>query len=297
MALVDPAASFSMSAAPAPQRPPGLVWQSAALKTHAVICAGTSTAPSSTSKAKGQAGTSTSKRSSPSGWPTLVAMIGFSPTMSMMQRCEGSETLSPAKRSLSTCKVSPLPESCRRPASPLSVSGRPATLATSGAEIIAAFPATVPAFDAAPAFFFLTAGAGAPAGLPPARSRQNELRGRGACAKQETANQNRSAPVHCGRSRSRTRKEKAFCYRSSPVVPAPKNPRFPRLAPRKALNLYTPGLAGFGANTRRIGRNRRRTQGIRRGPEAAFGRWTSFSWSGRFGAGRSRERSRGTSNG
>ena len=160
-------ASCPIPAASGPQRPPGLVWQSAALNTQAVICDGTSTAPSSTSKANGQAGTSTSNRSSPSGRPTPVAMIGFSPTMSTMQRWEGSDTLSPASRNFSTCRLWPLPDTCRRPASPLRSSGFPSILAGSGAGTFAAF-----ALDAAPAFLGLAV-AGAPAeaaGAAPGRT-------------------------------------------------------------------------------------------------------------------------------
>ena len=109
-----------------------MVWQSAALKTQAVIWAGTRTAPSRTSNAIGQAGTSASKRMRPSGRPALVARIGFSPTMSTTQRCEGSETLSPASSSLSMVAVLSSPEICKSPDLPLSMSGRPATLVDPG---------------------------------------------------------------------------------------------------------------------------------------------------------------------
>ena len=101
-----PARLFSMSAAPAPQRPPGLVWKSAALKTHAVICAGNQHRPVEHVEGEG-AGGDVELLLRVSGRPTLVAMIGFSPTMSMMECC-CSETLSPGEgAACSTCRVSP----------------------------------------------------------------------------------------------------------------------------------------------------------------------------------------------
>ena len=178
-------ASFSIEAGSGPQSPPGLVWQSAALKTHAVICGGTRTAPFSTSKANGQAGTSTSYRSSPSGRPALVAVIGFSPTMSTMHCWPESETLSPARRSLSTCRVAPAPESCKSPERPLSKSGRPSMLVGSGAAVPAASAGLILS-AAEPAFFGFEVDAGARAGAgglrragPVARRRSsNPERGR-----------------------------------------------------------------------------------------------------------------------
>src|ERR1700689_1739633 len=123
------AASPTNDAPSGPQSPPGAVWQSAALKTQAVIWVGTSTAPLRTSNEIGQAGTLASYRSSPSGRPTLAASIGVSPTISTTQRCDESETPSPTSCSLSNVTDLSSPEICSSPDLPLSMSGRPARLA------------------------------------------------------------------------------------------------------------------------------------------------------------------------
>ena len=153
------AASLTSDAPSGPQRPPGMVWQSAALKTQVVIWDGTRTAPSRTSNATGQAGTFASKRSRPSGRPTFVASIDFSPTMSMTQRCEESDTLSPASCSLSTVAVVSSPEICSSPDLPLSMSGRPARLAIPATRPGLTPLAPAPACDAAAAELLCFAGA------------------------------------------------------------------------------------------------------------------------------------------
>src|SRR3984957_1531979 len=121
-----------------PHSPPGAVWQSAALKTQAVIWVGTSTAPLRTSNEIGQAGTLASYRSRPSGWPTLAASIGVSPTMSTTQRCDESETPSPTSCSLSIVTDLSSPEICSCPDLPLSMSWRPARLAIPAAGLASA---------------------------------------------------------------------------------------------------------------------------------------------------------------
>ena len=254
------AASPTSDAPSGPQSPPGEVWQSAALKTQAVIWLGTSTAPSRTSNEIGQAGTLASNRSSPSGRPTFVASIGVSPTMSTTQRCDESETPSPASWSLSTVIALSSPEICRSPNLPLSMSVRPARLATPApASASTPFPASLASrCRGARVLVLRLRGRDLRAlGLCGSGARERQLRVGPACREgcgEEPANQAAEASSHGRSVEALTRKGKA---RPGSEQGRSKLEKSTASAPcaTKTPHLYTPRLAGWARSLR----NRRKS--------------------------------------
>ncbi len=180
---------------------------------------------------------------------------GSSPRSASRRRCRRCSAGRDRRRSRppgAACRpasVSPLPEICSRPDWPLSSSGCPAMLAGSGAEIFAALPRRPASPRRPPSSAWRPVGRAGRSRRAP-RPAERAVRGRSASAQSEAADQNRNAPIRgqiMRKSRSLRVKGKGVC--SAPRLVGPRGEKSAVSAPcaPKGLNLYTPRLAGFGA--------------------------------------------------